>query len=113
MTGFKIDDNGDVVIENEKIQIVSDTNLIAQTVRQVLKTNLGEWWLNESEGIDFKALLAKQPNEEQIQDNILLGLRQVDESFRIESFSCDRQERNLIINFSAENSSGTTINITI
>lgn len=109
-----LDRNGDVVIEESKIKMVSDTDLIIQTVRHVLKTNLGEWWMNEKEGIDFRSLLCKNPNYDRIEDNILLGLRQVDDSFRIIKFEHSLNiERKLTIKFTAENDSGEIININL
>ncbi len=114
MYGFALDNSGDVIIEENKIKTVSDTALIAQTVRQVLKTNLGEWWLNEDEGIDFSCFLCKNPNYDQIEDNINLGLQQVDDTFRLTSIDFQtKEERTLIINFTAENENGETINITL
>lgn len=113
MDGFKIDNNGDIVIQDDKIAMVSDTDLITQTVRQVLKTNLGEWWLNENEGIDFYCLLSKKPNYDQIEDNIKLGLWQVDETFKLTSFNCYAENRKLTVNFTAVNDNGDTIDITL
>lgn len=111
MDGFLIDNKGDVIVQDNEIQMVSDTDLISQTVRQVLKTNLGEWWLNEEEGIDFSCMLCKNPNFDQIQDNITLGLAQVDETFKLISFDCQMEGRKLVINFTATNDSGDIITL--
>lgn len=111
MNGFRLNSNGDVVISEGKIEMASDTELLAQTVRQVLKTNLGEWWLNKNEGIDLSCLLCKNPNYEQIEDNIVLGLRQVDETFKLISFNCTEENRVLKVNFTAANENGETIEI--
>lgn len=108
-----IDNNGDVVIEKNQIKMVSDTDLIVQTVRQVLKTNLGEWWLNENEGIDRYCMLCKNPNYDQIEDNILLAIRQVDETFKLTSFDYSVENRKLTINFTAVNDNGEKIEITM
>ena len=40
MKTFKLDDYGDVVIKNDKIELVEDTELLIQTLKQVLNTNL-------------------------------------------------------------------------
>jgi phage baseplate assembly protein W len=112
MDGFSIDSSGDVVISNNKIEMVSNTELICQKVRQLLKTNLGEWWLNENEGIDFLCMLQKNPNYEQIEDNIKSGLKQVDETLEMTSinFNLDAN-RTLHINFTARNSDNEEIKI--
>lgn len=39
--------------------MTAGNELLAQTVRQVLSTNKGEWFLNQEEGINFKNLLGK------------------------------------------------------
>ncbi len=113
MTGFALDNKGDVIIEEDKIKMVNDKELIALKVRQILKTNFGEWWLNENEGIDFQSLLCKNPNYEQIEDNIKSGLMQVDSTFELLTFDCQYENRHLTINFTAKNESGDTITLTI
>lgn len=59
MTGFQLKD-GDVVIENNEIQMISDAELIRQTVETVLNTNKGEWFFNADEGINFENILGKK-----------------------------------------------------
>ena len=59
MKGFKIDKNGDVVIEKNQIQMVENNELLRQTVQCILNTNKGEWPLNEDEGINFYNILGK------------------------------------------------------
>lgn len=113
MKGFKIDDGGDVVIEKGKIAMVDDTDLIAQTVRQILKTNIGEWEFDTAEGIDFSRILTKNPNYDLIRDTIQLGLRQVDETFVITQIDFRQQDRRLFIDFKATTSDGTEISISL
>ena len=114
MYGFAIDDKGDVIVEQGKIKTVSDTELITQTVRQILRTNWGEWEFNDEEGIDFSCIITKNPNYEQIENNIEIALKQVDETLVITNFECSVEyDRKLKINFTAENDSGEIINITL
>lgn len=60
MQGFKVI-NGDIAIENGEIQMTSGSDLLRQTVEMVLNTNLGEWWLDPDEGINFNNFLGKHP----------------------------------------------------
>lgn len=113
MKGFKLDSDGDVVIEKGKIAMVYDSDLIVQTVKQVLRTNLGEWEYNAAEGIDFHVILAKNPNYDLVKDTIQLGLRQIDNTFVITRFDCKEVDRRLHISFNAETSSGQEISITL
>ena len=53
MKGFKLDNNGDVIIQNRKIEMTDGNDLIRQTVQTVLGTNKGEWDFNPDEGITF------------------------------------------------------------
>lgn len=111
MKGFALDDSGDVIIENNKIKMVSGTELIRQTVQTVLGTNKNEWFLNTDEGINFDSLLGKKKDDEIIRNEIIQGLQQVDDSFVLETFNCDfdRKNRKLVIDFEAKNSDGETV----
>lgn len=59
MKGFALSDN-DVLIQNGEIQMIEGTDLTCQTVRTVLNTNKGEWFLNPDEGINFRNILGKK-----------------------------------------------------
>lgn len=114
MDDFLLNDRGDVVIKDRRIQMTSGNDLIAQKVRQVILTNNGEWWLNAAEGIDRYALFQKNPNYDFIEDNIKQGLLQVDDTFKITSFSCTlKGNRELLVEFTAVNDNGNEISITL
>lgn len=111
MIGFKLDEKGDVLIENNQIQMVSGDELIKQTVQSVIGTNKGEWFLNEDEGITFENVLGKFVDEDIIKTEIEEGLLQIDDSFYITQFSCkfSSEKRKLEVSFSAVNDDGTVI----
>lgn len=111
MKGFALDSNGDLLIENNRIQMINGNELVRQTVERVLHTNKGEWFLNLDEGITFSNILGKQKSEEIIRNEIEEGLSQVDSSFFIETFNfnLDSVNRKLTINFVAKNDNGDTI----
>ncbi len=115
MKGFELDENGDVYIEKTRMQMVDKKELLRQKVISVLRTNKGEWFLNPNEGIIFDNLLGKKKDDEIIRNEILDGLRQVDVTFELTGFECDfdRETRKLVINFSASNSGGDTIEETL
>lgn len=87
--GFKLDEKGDIVIENGKIAMISDNDLTAQTVRTVLGTKKGEWIFNKDEGIEFAYLVGKGITEDMIRTQIERGVRQVDENMHLSSFEAD------------------------
>lgn len=60
MKGFALNEQGDVIIQNGEIQMVYGANLTAQTVRSVLSTQKGEWFLDSNEGINLNNILGKK-----------------------------------------------------
>lgn len=103
MKGFLLDDKGDIVINGGFIKMANDRDLIRQTVETVIGTNNGEWFLNEDEGIRFKAILNKSPNMDEVRSEIQKGLLQVDSSLFIQTFDYNVEDRTLNIQFTASN----------
>ena len=103
MKTFKLDQDGDVVITNNQIELVEGVELIAQTLRQVIGTNLGEWFGDEDEGVDFYAILTKNPNYDLVQDTIDTAVQKVADSLGVEletsEYSYETQGRQLHITF--------------
>ena len=104
-----VNSNGDIEIKNHDLQLVRDKQLTAQKVRLILGTNKGEWLLNEDEGINFRVILTKNPNEDEILDTVRDGLRQIDETFVITEYKFEIKQRHLTLTFKATNDSGETI----
>lgn len=111
MTGFALDENGDVLIENGCISIVVGDELLRQKVWTVLRTNLGEWFFDCEQGVDYYNLLGKQTNEELVRYEIERGLAQVDSTFVITEFSYDSEKgsRKAWVKFKAQNESGAEV----
>ena len=91
MKTFKLDKNGDVVIDNNKISMVSGIDLTIQTLKQVLGTNLGEWLGNSDEGIDFEVILTKNPNYDLIQSTLETAVQYVADMLGVELEADDFQ----------------------
>ena len=121
MKGFKLDQNGDVVITDGKIEMVEDIVLIAQTLRQVIGTNLGEWLFDEDEGIDFYTILTKNPNNDLIQDTIKTAVQHAAEILGVEietgdfAFEIDKKNRSMTIDFpfTVEGVGSSSVSITL
>lgn len=118
MKGFKLDHNGDVVVQDGDIAIVQDIELVAQTVQQVIGTNLGEWFGDKEEGIDYYVILTKNPNYELIQDTINTAVQLVAENLGVEletdNFTFEVKGRRLFIAFTLTATFGsTTVNVTL
>lgn len=110
-TGIAIDEHGDMVIENNDINIVTGNELLRQKVWTVLRTNLKEWFFDWDQGIDFNNLLGKGVNEELVRYEIERGLAQVDETFSITEFTyeVDRAARKATVIFKAQTESGEKV----
>lgn len=111
MKGFAMDENGDLLIENNEISIVTGDSLLQQKVTNVLQTNLKEWFFDWDQGIDFSNLLGKGVGEELARYEIARGLEQVDSTFTITDFSyhADAVARKATIAFKAETESGKEV----
>ena len=111
MKSFALDNSGDVLIENNEISIVVGESLLQQKVWTVLHTNLGEWFFDWEEGVDFGNLLSKQTNEELVRYEIERGLAQVDSTFIITEFTfeVDKASRKATVKFKAQTRSGEDV----
>ena len=102
ITGFALDPWGDIVIQKNKIVMISDKALKAQTIRTVLNTNKKEWFLNTDEGITFSNILVKNPDYDAIKAEVVGALNQVDENLMLKSFDYTlSKDRQLDIRFEA------------
>ena len=111
MKGFALDQNGDVLIANNEISIVTGDELLRQMVWTVLRTNLGEWFFDWDQGVDFNNLLGKETNEELVRYELERGLAQVDSTFVITEFSydMDKASRKASVTFKAQNDDGEEV----
>lgn len=83
MEDFLLDNDGDVLIKDTQIQMVSSSKLLAQKVKQIIGTNQGEWLLDKSEGIPFQALFQKKPDYNMIREYIQYALFQIDDKLNL------------------------------
>lgn len=113
MKDLQIDNNGDLIIAGHDFRLVSGTSLTRQKVGLVLGTNKGEWKLGSGDGINFKAILGKNPSREEILDTVRDGLRQIDESFVITSYDFEQKQRHMILKFKAVNDSGEEVSLAV
>ena len=60
MQGLMLDEHGDVVIQNGVVQMVHGSEVTRQTIKTVLGTQKGEWFLNWDEGINHDNILGKK-----------------------------------------------------
>lgn len=85
MNSFLLDKKGDLKKVNGDFQFISGKDEVVQQIKQILKTNKGEWFRNEDYGITYENLQQKRINEDLIKDVIRDGLSQCSEDITIES----------------------------
>lgn len=66
MKTFKLDDNGDLVIENGNLVMVEGKEELRQSIERILSTNINEWFLNANFGLDYEAIQGKGKSKESI-----------------------------------------------
>jgi len=113
LKGFKLDENGDVILNKKDIDITENSELLKQTVRTVLGTNKNEWDFNKNEGIDFRKIIVKNPDINLIKNEIQEGLKQVDETFILTEFSLNQKGRKAVISFTAVNAENNVVSDTL
>lgn len=111
MQGFKLDDKGDLSITNGVLDMTSDDNLTVQTLKTVLSTNKGEWFLNADEGINFSMILDKGVTEDMIRTQVNEALLQVDKELYLSNFAVvfDKTKRTAKVSFKAKRNDGTEL----
>lgn len=114
MKDFKLDLNGDIILDDGDIAYTAGSDLTAQKIFIVTGTNKGEWTLNKNEGINFDYILGKGVTDDMIMTQITDGLRQVDEALYLNSFECirDRESRRVKVVFSAADTRDTSFEVT-
>lgn len=100
MKGFALDETGDLVIQNGEIQMAYGNDLILQTIKSILLTKKGEWFLDWEQGIDRDLIMGKKRVDDgTIQAVIQDGLSQIDENLIVDTLTCtyDKSIRKLFV----------------
>ena len=66
MKSFKVDKNGDLIIENGDLVMIDGKEEIRQSIERILTTNVGEWFLDMEFGLDYQAIQGKGKTKESI-----------------------------------------------
>lgn len=114
MRDFLLDQNGDVVIKSGDIKMTkSNSELLLQKIKTVLGTNKGEWIFDQEQGIDYRIILVKNPDREEILGTVRDGLKQVDESLEVIEYKFEMIKRHLILTFRATNGNNEEISLAV
>ena len=115
MQDILLNKHGDIKKVNGDFQFINGKDEVVQQIKQILKTNKGEWFKNEAYGITYENLQQKKINEDLIKDCIRDGISQCSEDITIESIEIGykKEERLLYVEFKAFFSDGERYDNTI
>lgn len=107
--GFKVKD-GDIVINNKTIEMVEGSENLRTKAELVIGTNQGEWDFDLEEGIDFHAVLRKNPDDAEIRGTIENALRHsIDDTFVVTEYNREMDGRKATITSKAVNAEGAEV----
>ncbi|UZH06410.1 DUF2634 domain-containing protein [Heyndrickxia coagulans] len=113
MKGLKLV-NGDLVFdENGELEMVSDDDEIVQNLEMILSTQLGEFQLDETIGLDRSNILTKQFDEEQAHYDIVEALMQEDRVAEVREiiFTPDKKNRRISIDVTVVKTDGSSVSL--
>jgi len=115
VNSFLLDKRGDLKKVNGDFQFISGKDEVVQQIKQILKTNKGEWFRNEDYGILYENLQQRHINEDLVKDVVRDGLSQCSEDMTIESIEIGykKEYRLLYVEFKAYFSDGERYDSTI
>ncbi|AWP46354.1 hypothetical protein CCS05_05210 [Levilactobacillus brevis] len=94
MRDFKLDKNGDVIIDDGDIAMISDNEEISQRIATTLRTRLNEFEpVDEPMGLTRENALGKAFNEDFLREDIEDAITsQVDERISVQEINFDENE---------------------
>ena len=89
----------DLSITDDVIDMAEDDALFAQKIQAVWSTNRGEWSLDPAEGINRYVILQKNPDQDEIREELEEALEAISPSAHIVEFSMDvdKETRHAVI----------------
>ena len=83
-------ENGDFVFDGQNnLALVSDEDEFLQSIGEILRTNTGEWFLNEDHGLSRYEILGNKYNETDASDLITEAIFQHEDVDRVEKIELD------------------------
>lgn len=106
MAGFKLNDNGDIEVDNSGKMLLLNTyqELVKQRLDIKLKTFKGEWWLDTTFGIpyrdtgDGKAIIGKGYTQKDVDAIYIAAIKEDRDVQRIDSFNSEYDKIQRIYN---------------
>jgi hypothetical protein len=109
MKTLLIDQTGDLVFKNGDFVLIEGDEELAQSVKVLLQTSKGEWFLDESFGLDRNSIFSKNFNEEEAKNSIIEVLAQEERIASVEEITFSRIARELYVTLSLLKQDGTAL----
>lgn len=108
MQDILLNKQGDIKKVSGDFPFITGKDEVVQQLKQILKTNKGEWFRNEAYGITYENLQHKKINEDLVKDCIRDGISQCSDDITIESIEIGykKEYRLLYVEFKAFFSDG-------
>lgn len=106
--------DGDLVIdENGDIVMVEDDEELAQSIRMVLQTRKGEFFLDPDHGLVFDNLLGKEASQDEAHEDIVEAVSQEERIASVEEviFNEDRKNRKRSVSLVLRKETGEILTI--
>lgn len=117
MTQIRQDNDGDILFENNVFSVtenLSDEEIV-QSLKQNLKTFLGEWFLDLSIGLPYIQIIFVKGTPAEVIDaalkNAIIKTEGVETLNSFDDLDLDSSTRELNVNFDVTTINGNTINI--
>lgn len=87
MKAFALDKNNDIIFANNELQLVTGNDQLAQEVKVSLTVAKGEWFLDETEGLNRYSIMRKNPNKDEVREDILEAISDTSEEVVVDSMT--------------------------
>lgn len=95
--------DGDIVIENLDIALISKAEELAQCVQNILGIRLGEFIFEKNIGLDRSNLIGKNFHEDYLKQDISHAIKEQDDRIIfIDNIKLERKDRKLFVKFDAK-----------
>lgn len=109
MIDLMLDSDGDLLFTNQDLQLVDEVDEIKQELIIILKTRQGEFFGDETMGLNQTGLFVKHPNLNYIANNVIQALKQQERVVSAEVTDIELVNRNLKVIFDATLDTGQNI----
>ncbi|UQD52300.1 DUF2634 domain-containing protein [Bacillus methanolicus] len=105
--------DGDLVVENGELVMIDGDEELVQSVRSILVTRKGEFFLSPDHGLSYENLLGKNTNIEALRDDIVEAVSQEDRVDSIPDIEIldDRKTRNRSVKITIQKATGEEVDI--